>query len=210
MAISTYADLRSAVAAWVKPNTTLTSDETSSRIPQYVQNSRAELQRVLAAAKFSRLDNLTASLTVTSGVATLPTGFQGVRSIRQTTEPYALVTWQPVDILESLTPTAVSQPRYYDVVGSSLVVWPAITTTVRMRWTGSLTTLSSDTDTDWLITENPDLSLMAAVLEADLRVDVEEMRAKWEAAYARKLAQLIELDRQRPEQVRPLANGVVI
>lgn len=210
MAITTYATLRSAVANFMKPNTSLPTAETSDRIPEYIASSRAELQRVLIKAKSRRLDNITAELAVTAGVASVPSGFQAVKSMRQNANGYARVTWQPINIIESYSPTASGEPQHYDRVGATLVFWPAATTTVRMRWTGSLTALSADGDTDWLITEHPDLSLYGALLEADLRLDLEEMRPKWQAAYARKLSQLLELEQVLPDALIPQPSGAVV
>lgn len=210
MAITTYATLRTAVANFAKPNTSLATAETTDRIPEYVQNSRAELQRILVKAKFRKLDNLTTSLTVTDGVATIPTGFQGVKSLRQNGEYKQRITYQPIDRIEAMDSTATGEPVHYDRVGDTLVMWPPITTTVRMRWTGSLTALSADEDTDWLITDHPDLSLYAALLEADMRLDLEEMRTKWQAAYARKLEQLLATDMSLPDAIIPMPNGVVV
>lgn len=210
MTISTFATLKTAVANFMKPNTSLVSAETTSRIPEYIFNSRAELQRILIKAKFRRMDNLTTSLTVTSGVATIPTGFQAVKSMRQNAGDYVRITYQPIDRIESFDYAATGEPVHYDLVGDTLVFWPATTTTVRMHWTGSLLALSADGDTDWLITDHPDVSLYGALLEADLRLDLEEMRGKWEKAYARKLGDLLALDAVVPDAIIPLPNGVAV
>jgi len=209
MAITTYGTLRAAVANWAKPSTSLTTAETTDRIPEYVQNSRAELQRILIKAKFRKLDNLTTSLSVTSGVASIPAGFQGVRSMRQNAGGYERITYQPIDRIESFNYAETGEPRHYDRVGDQLVFWPAVTTTVRMRWTGSLTTLSADGDTDWLITQHPDLSLYAALLEADLRLDLSEMRGQWQGAYEKKLSQLLQTDMATPDAIIP-TSGMAI
>jgi hypothetical protein len=210
MAITTFGELKTAVANFMKPNTSLVSAETTSRIPEYIAMSRAELQRILVKAKFRKLDNLTTALTVTSGVATIPTGFHGVKSLRQNASGYERITYQPIDRIESFDYAATGEPRHYDRVGDTLVFWPATTTTVRMRWTGSLTALSADGDTDWLITSHPDLSLYGALLEADLRLDLEEMRPKWQAAYSRKLSDLLALDQAVPDAIMPLASGFAV
>jgi hypothetical protein len=210
MAITNYGELKTAAANWMKPNTTLVSAETVSRIPEYIANARAELQRILIKAKFRKLDNLTTSLAVTSGVATIPTGFQAVKSLRQNASGYERITYQPIDRIESFNYAETGEPRHYDRVGDTLVFWPAVTTTVRMRWTGSLVSLVADGDTDWLITNHPDVSLYGALLEADLRLDLEEMRGKWEAAYTRKLGDLLATDMALPDAIMPLPNGVAV
>jgi hypothetical protein len=210
MAITNYGELKTAAANWMKPNTSLVAAETTSRIPEYIANARAELQRILIKAKFRKLDNLTTSLAVTSGVATIPTGFQAVKSLRQNASGYERITYQPIDRIESFNYAETGEPRHYDRVGDTLVFWPAVTTTVRMRWTGSLVTLVADADTDWLITNHPDVSLYGALLEADLRLDLEEMRSKWEAAYTRKLGDLLATDMALPDAIIPLPNGVAV
>jgi hypothetical protein len=210
MAINTYGTLKAAVANWMKPATSLPAAETTDRIPEYIQSSRAELQRILVQAKFRKLDNITTSLAVTSGAASIPSGFQGVRSMRQNAGNYGRITYQPIDRIESFNYAETGEPMHYDRVGDQLIFWPAITTTVRMRWTGSLTTLSADGDTDWLVTGHPDLSLYAALLEADLRLDLGEMRAQWQGAYERKLAQLLRTDMETPDAIYPMPNGAVV
>jgi len=167
-AISTYGELKTAIAAWLKPNTTLPTDETTSRIPEYVALFEAEANRVLRTRDMEAVDT---ALAVTSGSATIPTGMRQITSLKNISEPYNEIIYIPVDQFEALYPYSTSElPFYYTVEGSTLLFYPSQTTTVRVRYKRGLTALTNDNDYNWLLRKHPDAYLYGALVNADRRL----------------------------------------
>jgi hypothetical protein len=167
-AISTYAELKTAIAAWLKPGTTLPTEETTSRIPEYVALFEAEANRVLRTRDMESVDT---ALAVTSGSATIPTGMRQITSIKNVSTPYNEIIYIPVDTFEGLYPYSTSElPFYFTVEGSTLLFYPAQTTTVRVRYKRGLTALTNDNDYNWLLRKHPDAYLYGALINADRRL----------------------------------------
>lgn len=208
MALDTFANLKLAIAQWLKPNTSLPADETASRIPEYVRLVEAEANRVL---KNREMAQTTASLTVTSGVAALPSGFLAVRSLRQNASPYLRIKPMPVDDLDQLDPSATGEPQFHAIDGESIYFWPAITTTVKHRWRKAITNLSADGDTNWLLTSHPDFYLYGALKNADKRLVDPERLSLIEPGFNRALFQLQALSKSYNEDgIQPMPNGAVV
>lgn len=77
MSFSTYADLQAQIANW------LARDDLTSYIPDFIRLFECAAARKLKV----RLQNTTTTLTPSSGVATLPTDFLGVRRLTWTGSP---------------------------------------------------------------------------------------------------------------------------
>lgn len=167
-AISTYGELKTAVAAWLKPNTSLPTDETTSRIPEYIALFEAEANRVL---RVKDMDAQETSLTVTSGAATRPTGLRRLEALKNTVYPYSDITYIPADVFDGLYPnTSGTDAQYCTLKGSTLYFWPAITTTVSLTHKRGLTALTNDSDYNWLLRKHPDAYLYGALINADRRL----------------------------------------
>jgi hypothetical protein len=167
-AISTYGELKTAIAAWLKPGTTLPAEETASRIPEYVALFEAEANRVL---RVKDMDAQETSLTVTSGAATRPAGLRRLDTLKNTAYPYSDITYIPADVFDRLYPsTSGTAVRYCTLKGSTLYFWPAITTSVSLTHKRVLTALTNDNDYNWLLRKHPDAYLYGALINADRRL----------------------------------------
>lgn len=207
--ISTYAELKTALAAWLKPNTTLPSDETTSRIPEYIALFEAEANRTL---RSRNMDTVSTSLTVTSGSATIPTGFRRVNAITNTTTPYDNIDFMPIDQFERLDATVTSGlPEYYTIAGANLLFWPAVSGTVRLRYISGLTPLTSDNDTNWLLAKHPDAYLYGSLVNADRRLIDPERVGLVEPRYREVMAQIMYEERAMiGTAMRPIPQGFVV
>jgi len=187
-AISTYGELKTAVAAWLKPNTSLPSDETTSRIPEYIALFEAEANRVL---RVRDMDAQETSLTVTSGAATRPTGLRRLEALKNTVYPYSDITYIPADVFDGLYPnTSGTDAQYYTLKGSTLYFWPAITTSVSLTHKRGLTALTNDSDYNWLLRKHPDAYLYGALVNADRRLIDPERVGLVEPRYERIMMQI--------------------
>jgi hypothetical protein len=207
--ISTYAELKTALAAWLKPNTTLPSDETTSRIPEYIALFEAEANRTL---RTRNMDTVNTALAVTSGSATVPTGFRQMVSVVNTTTPYDNIDYIPLDQFERLDATTTSGlPEYYTLSGATILFWPAVTCTPRIRYRRGLTALTADNDTNWLLAKHPDAYLYGSLVNADRRLIDPERVGLVEPRYREVMRQIVEEERwQHGHALRPLPSGVVV
>jgi hypothetical protein len=207
--ISTYAELKTALAAWLKPNTTLPDDETTSRIPEYIALFEAEANRTLRTRNMMAVDT---ALAVTSGSAAVPTGFRQMVSVVNTTTPYDQIDYIPLDQFERLDATTTSGlPEYYTITGATLLFWPAVTCTPRIRYRRGLTPLTADNDTNWLLAKHPDAYLYGSLVNADRRLIDPERVGLVEPRYREVMRQIIEEERwQHGHALRPIPSGFVV
>jgi len=186
--ISTYAELKTALAAWLKPGTTLPTEETASRIPEYIALFEAEANRTL---RTRNMDTVDTALAVTSGSATVPTGFRQMLSLVNTASTYDPINYLPPDQFEEIYPsTSGSLVKYYTITGATLLTWPAITATLRARYRRGLTPLSADNDTNWLLAKHPDAYLFGSLRKADNRLIDPERVGLVEPAYQEVMRQI--------------------
>ena len=196
--ISTYGELKTSLAAWIKAGTTLPSDETTSRIPEYIALFEAEANRVL---RVRGMDTVSTGLTITDGSADVPTGFRQVIAFRNTASPYNEIKYLPIDQIERLDPQATDLPYYYAVVGSNIICYPPSDATARLRYRRGLTPLTSSDDTNWLLAKHPDAYLWGSLRNADLRLVDPERVALVAPNYERVMAQIMADDRNMHGQI---------
>lgn len=157
MALDSYANLQTSIIKWLwrDGDTDLTT-----YVPDMIQMAEASFNRLL---RVKDMDAVSASLAITSGVATVPTGFRAVKSLRLTDDPYNKVTQRPIDLIESYDPTVTDLPCYYDKVGSELIFWPPTSATARLRYTTEIPALADDNTSNWLLVKHPDLYLLQSL-----------------------------------------------
>ena len=186
--IETYAELKLSVAAWMKPDTTLPTAETSTRIPEYIALFEAEAHRIL---RVRDMDATSTALAITTGTATVPAGYRKTLSLRLTDSPYNNVSYLPIDQIERLDPANTDLPFHYDVVDTLFIFYPPTTATARLRYRRGLTPLSADSDTNWLLAKHPDAYLYGALKNADRRLVDPERLGLIEPNYNRVMAQIM-------------------
>lgn len=178
MAISTYDELKTAVATWAH-NTALTA-----LIPDFITFAESRMNRTLR-LRMMESDN---SLSLASGARTvaLPSGY---------IEPISLalvISGEARDYLDLRLPhqlpvdinaTSARRPREWAINGSN-IEFPNLadqTYALTFRMVGSFA-LSDASPTNWLLTNHPDVYLFGALLEAapymvnDQRIGVWQMK----------------------------------
>lgn len=191
-AFSTYGDLKDEIAAWIRPNSAVSSDMTA-RIPVYVGLAEVQIRRDLHGAVSDETD---AALTITTGAATVPTGLQAVVSMTMVDEPYNEIRYLPIDQLDKLDPQQTSdKPYYWSRSGTSFRFYPLTSGTAKIRYRRGMTPLANDSDTNWVLQSHPDLYLFASLVQAGRRL-IDPRTSVWEQAYGMALqaARGIEMD----------------
>lgn len=157
MSIATFAELKTALADW------LARDDLTSFIPDFITLFECDAARRLKVRPMAT----TTTLTVTSGVATLPADYLG----------HQRVTWtgSPNHDLDYLTPSAWSRlypadigaatPRAFTIEGSSLKVAPTDNTSLTFSYFQKTAAVSGSLN--WLFTNHPDAYLAGSLAQAN-------------------------------------------
>ncbi len=163
MALSTYADLKAAIASW------LNRADLSSTIPDFIRLAESTLNDVLRQA-----DMITQStgITITSGKATLPADaleivYAQVGSTED--EPLEQISPQQLTMLRRTRTKGAANPRFFAIIGRQIVVTPTPASgTLDIDYYQRIPTLVGglDSGTNWLLTDAPHLYLYTSLLHA--------------------------------------------
>jgi hypothetical protein len=192
MAITTYSELKSAVADW------LLRDDLTSVIPSFIS---------LAEAKFNR--RIRDYRMVSRTTFTVDGEYEDVPADWLQTIRYQLNT-SPITTLEYVTPdqaaeeravfSASARPKFFTVVGSTLqhVPTPDGSYTGELTYYAKIPTLTDVATSNWLLTAAPDVYLYGALLEAAPYLDDDQRIQVWGGLLEQAMGALeIESDRAR-------------
>lgn len=184
MALDSYANLQASMAEWL-----WRTDETNTEtyIPDMITMAEAHFNRVL---RVDDMDSVSSSLSVTDGVATMPTGFREMRSLRLVNNPGCKLTYRPADYIENLDDDATADPQYWTRIGGELHIWPRKTVTLRMRYRTVIPALADDNTSNWLLEKHPDLYLNGGLAMGEAFNMNDERIGLWKAETARIIAEI--------------------
>ena len=155
MAVTNYTDLQTTLESYASRS------DLSSMVPVFIQLCEADLKRRL---KLVNLETA-ATVTLTSGVGTLPTDYVGMRSIYWDDDTDNALTYVTPDYFDALRELETGDPIYYTVTGSSLKVLPMETGSAVMTYQAVLSSLSASNTTNAVITSYPDAYLQGSLKE---------------------------------------------
>ena len=154
MSIATYAELQTEVIDWSYRT------DLDSRIPNFIALCESDLQVRCKLVDFES----SATVTITAGVGTLPTGFSGMRAVYwdgDVTRPLKYVTPDRYDALTNESGDSV----WYTITGSSIKVAPDGDGSVVMTYKARFTPLSVTNTTNVILTNYPDAYLHGTLLQ---------------------------------------------
>ena len=154
MALDTYAELRTEVAAWLHRN------DLTSRIPTFIEFATNRLSRSITSPRMEA----STTLTVTSGIASLPNDFRAAISMTLGTVEYKAITAADMRAMNQ----GGIRPTYpvYSIVNNQITVYPAESSSPTFIYATRLANLVTDADTNWVLQDYPDVYLMASLAEA--------------------------------------------
>lgn len=195
MSLATFADLKASVADYLQRS------DLTAVIPDFFTQAQSKLYYGhqappgvgLVPIKPLRIRQMMSSATVTpttGGVFTIATAcdakwvefieltptFNGAQSIDYL-EPYEFKKRQ--DLLLSTTPPAV----FYTIEGDVVYLAPAAITPIRAAWYQKFTALSGASDTDWVLTNAPQVYLDGCLAEA-CKYLLDDREASFRASFA--------------------------
>ena len=161
MAITTYAELQTALGDW------LNRADLDQKIPDFIRLAESTLNDVLRSAD---MVTQSTSIPITSGRATLPADaleivYAQVASSED--EPLEQITPQQLTMLRRTRTRNAANPRFYAIVGRDIVVTPTPASgSLDLDYYQRLPVLSDSNTTNWLLTDSPHIYLYTSLLHA--------------------------------------------
>ena len=183
MAITTYSELKSAVADF------LNRDDLTSAIPNFIALAEATLNRRMRAPEM-----------VTRATVTVDAEYENRPADWMETIRYQITT-NPITVLEFVTPEeAIIQktkfstsgvPLFFSTIGTQFqhVPVPDTSYTGELMYYARIAGLSDSNTSNWLLTANPDIYLYATLIQSAPYLKEDERISVWAGIYDRLMAE---------------------
>lgn len=157
--ITNYATLQTAISD------ALARDDLTSFLPNFIENAERKLYRTLNL----RNEETALSVSISSGVAAVPSGFKALKFAYFDATPAVLLRWVSINELyedypnrsETGTPSVISRE------GTNFVFGPvSVDGTLKGIYWNKLSLLSGSNTTNWYTTNAPEVLFYGALLEA--------------------------------------------
>jgi hypothetical protein len=175
MALSTYGELKTAIADW------LDRDDLTSVIPDFVTLAKSRIDTDVRVRRQEKRSVETTS----SEFVTLPDDYIDMRSVQLNTNPARR--------LRPLTPAQADEqawrengePVWYAIYGNVLQLWPKPDGSydIEITYVATFEDFTQDSDSNWLLENHPDLYLYGSLLAAEPYVGNDERVQVWAAKY---------------------------
>jgi hypothetical protein len=189
MAISTYNELKTAVANW------LDRDDLTDRIPEFIALAEARMNRVLRLRMME--SKYTASTVASQRNYALPTGYIQMRNFQINTSPVTPLQYVSPEIYDRLWGGSTGgTPQFYTIITNEIQLGPipGSVLTLEMLFYKKITALSGTNTTEQMLTDNPDIYLYGALLEAEPFIMNDERVGLWAKGFQQAVADLQEQD----------------
>lgn len=180
MAISTYSDLKTAVADY------LARTDLTSKIPDFITFAENRLRRDLRIRQMLKLVN--ATMTANDSTLSLPSDFLEMRDIHLNTTPnYALEYLSPNIFYRNADATNTGVPKRYTLLASDFQFAPIPDSAynVRMLYYAAPAYLSDSNTSNVFLANCADALLYASLGEAEPYIMNDERLNTWAALYQR-------------------------
>lgn len=180
MAISTYSDLKTAVADY------LARSDLTSKIPDFITFAENRLRRDLRIRQMLKLVN--AAMTANDSTLSLPSDFLEMRDIHLNTTPNSALEYLSPNIFyRNADATNTGIPKRYTLLASDFQFAPIPDSAynVRMLYYAAPTYLSDSNTSNVFLANCPDALLYASLGEAEPYIMNDERLATWAALYQR-------------------------
>lgn len=183
MGLASYTELRSAIADW------LNRADLDAQIPDFVKLAESTLNRMLRDGRMVS----SATLTLTSGQATLPTDLLDVSYVVVSTDntlPLEQVTPQQLMILRRSRLRAAGTPKFYSVIGRNILTAPipSSATSLVVSYYAAVPSLASNAS-NWVLENHPDLYLYLSLMHAAPYLKDEARMAVFQSSVAMQIQQ---------------------
>jgi len=195
MALSTFTELKDAVADW------LDRSDLTTRIPDFIALAEARINREIRI----RPMEVRSTMTTTAGnqYFNLPGGYIQMRNIQLNTNPTTPLEYITPEMLDRLYGSSTTgKPRAYTLIGDEIQLAPIPDSayTLEMAFYEKFTALGDGTSgtvtNNWLTTNAPDILLYGALMEAEPFIKNDERVAVWLNGYGNAIDKLQKADQR--------------
>lgn len=178
MAISTYSELKTAVANW------LNRGDLTARIPEFIAVSEALMSRSLRLRQMTQRD----TAGVDAAYAQPPADF--LEEIKLTAmdggESWDIAPMPPEALAQMAHGAETGRPRFYALVGPEFRFYPVPDKayTVELTYYQAIPALSDAAPSNWMLVQAPDAYLYGALLQAAPYLRDNEQMGIWSAGFA--------------------------
>lgn len=154
MAITNYTELQAALRSWLNKGTTL-----DTQLPDFIALAEAELRCIL-----DDLDQkITGTITLTSGVGSLPANFGSFVSVSDSV--YGRIEQVTASQFGDY-PGVAGNPRVFAIIGTQIKTAPSGSGSLNIVYKLGIPPLASNS-TNWLLTRAPHIYLYGSLLQAE-------------------------------------------
>jgi len=206
MAISTFAELKTATANW------LDRSDLTDRIPEFIALAEARFNRIL---RIRDMETVSTAISTTGGTReySLPTGFVQMKEFHLTTDPLTPLAYITPEMMTRLWAGSLSgRPEVFTVIADNVRLGPSpdAVYTTSMLYYKTFTALSDDATTNDMLTNNPDVYLYGTLLEAEPFIMNDERVQLWATAFKQAIDDIQNQDnkdRHSGSQLRVMNTG---
>lgn len=191
MAITTFTELKSAVADW------LNRTDLTAVIPSFI---------ALAESQFNRDERLRNQKSIVRATATFNAEYEALPGdylemlnlTNQTTVPFQKIQFLSLNQWDDYKRDFVTLqvPKYYTIVGNQvqLLPVPGADIVAEMIYYAKITALSDASPTNWLLTNHPEVYLYGTLIQASPYLKDDDRIATWNAMLEKSLDNIHQAD----------------
>jgi len=199
VAISTYSELKTAVANW------LDRSDLDDRIPEFIALAEARHRRDF---KIRRMETrVTANTIADTEFYTLPDNYVAMRNIQLNTDTKTALEYLTPEQMDRVRGgSSTGKPKAYSIMGNTFQLRPIPDAIyeIEMLYYKYFTGLSDSNTTNDMLTYHPDLYLYGALVEAEPYLNNDKRIQTWAGFYDRAKQDLITTnERDRHSGVAP-------
>ena len=185
MTITNFGTLKTAIAD------TLNRDDLTSVIPQFVSLAQAQFNRKIR----SHRQITRGSLTINTQFEALPADWLETIRITMDANPIRVLTQISMDDLtryRTAIDNTTDAPVYFSHNGTDIELFPTPSTsfTGEITYYAKITALSADADTNWLLTNNPDVYLYGSLVHTAPYLKDDARIALWAGLLAQAMSEI--------------------
>lgn len=189
MAISTYTELKTAVANW------LDRSDLTNRIPEFIVLGESEIFRRTRL----RTGETRATLDTVGGVQfyALPAGYKSMRNFKLNGNPKTNITYLTPEQLDiTWSTTGKGTPCNYTVIGDEIKLGPIpdVVYEMEMAYWKRIDPLSDSNPTNFFMDRAPDILMYAALMQAEGFLQNDQRIQIWRAGLNQGIDDLIRED----------------
>jgi hypothetical protein len=183
MAITTYAEFKTAIGSW------LGHELFADRYADFITLFEAAACRRLKVRPMEAVTMLTPS----AGAAALPADYLGWRRATVTSTPRVELTYVHPSYLQALYPSGLTDtPRHFTIEASALKTRSSDATAIELVYFAKTPAVSATLN--WLFTNHPDAYLFGSLAEAEAFGVNDERLPMWKARRDEVLAEVVSSD----------------